>query len=504
NAGTGATVVAGNAFNNTGTVESHIGTIALQVGGNGNGTYVADTGATLNFSGAAMNAGSISGAASSLINITGATVNVSGTYSATTTHLASGALNINGTGSTSQYIQSGGALGGTGSFSVLTGFNQTAGTIGSTLSSLSISQASGNLSIGGVGAVNNLSLTAAAGILSINGGGVNVTGGSGSTISLGGTDMNILAPVNAGTGTVTINNLSGGAVTLGGGLSGFGLSNAELNEITAGLLVLHLSPVTVDGAVNLGSTVGSLLISAGSMNVNNSFVTAGNLTIGCSSGDLSVTASSLPVILQGSSVTLATTAGNINVTGGSIAGAGAAINASAGDLVFFTPSTNSLNLTPNAGGAVLAASNAISGSTGAVIVGPGTGPSGFSAPSYSVVTSTGTISSAPPPVTSGTTDTSVPADTALQNALAAVDSATTPKSNTNTNTTTPPTPNTGTPGGTGTAGTTGSPTLTDPNGTVGGEAGSFGGESSSTSPGGSNSDSGKTRASGKKPAACKA
>ncbi|HXC39465.1 MAG TPA: hypothetical protein VN667_11010, partial [Burkholderiales bacterium] len=349
-----------------------------------------------------------------------------------------------------------------GSFFITNSYNRSGGTIASTLGHLSITQASGSLSTGSLSAVNALDLTASAGTLNVNG---TINVGSGGTITLGGADMNITAPVNAGTGTVTINNLSGGAVTLGGGLSGFGLSNAELNQITAGTLALNLSPVTVDGAVSLGSGVGNLFIYASSTDVNNNFQTAGNLYIVTSAGDLAVNAGASPVTLSGSSVTLALN-GDLLVNGGTAINAFAKVDATAGDLVIHTlPASASVKLTDGPAAGALALLHA----AGSLLI------SGATSVQQAV---------------------SDAAADQQQNTIADLNKTT------NQNTAPPTTLVSTTPPTTGTG--TGNPTLTDPHGTVGGDPDSFGGESSSGSGSGGGSGSGNDKSKGgKKPAFCK-
>ena len=168
---------------------------------------------------------------------------------------------------------------------------------------------------GGVSAGGIINLHANNGNLDINA----PVDGSGPTINLFGGNMSINAAVNNNpTGTVVLNNMSGGAVSVGLGLAGFGLSNAELNNIFAAKLIFNASPVTVDGPVNLTS-VGSFTLNATSLAVNNSFATSGVLNIN-TSGTLNVTAP-----LSGGSVTL-------NTAGIAISGAGVGISATSGSL----------------------------------------------------------------------------------------------------------------------------------------------------------------------------
>jgi len=276
-------------------------------------------------------------------------------------------------------------------------------------------------------------------------------------------------------------------VTLGGGLSGFGLSSAELNQVTAGTLTLNLSPVTVDGALSLGSGVGTLFVYASSMDVNNNFQTAGNLYIVTSAGDLRVNAGASPVTLAGSSVTLALN-GNLQVNGGTATGAFAKVDATAGDLVIYTiPTGSSVTLTdgvPAGALALLHAQNNISITTDSCV---NCDIAHVSAGGTVYIGSSGSSTGVLNAVSDTATDQQ-------QDTLADLNKTTDPPPPPQTNLVSTNLQQTGTG--------TGSPTLTDPNGTVGGESDSFGGESSSGSGSGGGSGNDKSKG-GKKPAFCK-
>ncbi|MEQ1854362.1 MAG: hypothetical protein ABMA01_22560, partial [Chthoniobacteraceae bacterium] len=195
---------------------------------------------------------------------------------------------------------------------------------------------SGLMQTGAVSASGPITLDADTGLLSIA---APVTSTSGAQVSLNAGTMDITDAVNNPTGNVVITNTSGGPVTLGGGLAGFGLSDTELNKIHASSLTFNASPVTVDAPVNL-TTVGSFTLNATSLDVNHSFVVAGGLDINCT-GDVNVAASSVPVLLSGSTVNIF--AKNISVIGGSASGASAGIYSTLGDLKLTMPVTGKLS-----------------------------------------------------------------------------------------------------------------------------------------------------------------
>ncbi len=200
---------------------------------------------------------------------------------------------------------------------------------------------SGVTQSGAIAASGPITLDAGTGLLSV----LAPVTATGAQVSLSAGDMNIGAALSNPAGSVVITNTSGGPVTVGGGLSGFGLSNDELNRINASSLTFNASPVTVDGAVNLTS-VGSFLLRAGSLDVNNSFVVSGALDIDCT-GDINVTASSAPVLLSAGAAYIS--GANFRLTGGSASGATASIVSTAGALTLETPATGTVKLISGTG-----------------------------------------------------------------------------------------------------------------------------------------------------------
>ena len=99
-------------------------------------------------------------------------------------------------------------------------------------------------------------------------------------MALGGT-------ITAGSGAVNLTSTTPGqSISLGAGSTGLGLSNAALNTIsTTGTLtigdILHSGTISTDGAVSLTGPTGPVVLqtSGGAITLNNSFTTAGNLTL---------------------------------------------------------------------------------------------------------------------------------------------------------------------------------------------------------------------------------
>ena len=123
-------------FNNlsTGSVDAQIGTINLVRGGTSGGSFVAQGGATLLFSGGTHSldaASSITGGGT--VQVSGGTVNMAGTHNVTgTTRLSGGTFNLNAAGTTTLLNISGGTLAGTGDLTVSGLLTWTSGTMDGT------------------------------------------------------------------------------------------------------------------------------------------------------------------------------------------------------------------------------------------------------------------------------------------------------------------------------------------------------------------------------------
>jgi hypothetical protein len=257
------------------------------------------------------------------------------------------------------------------------------------------------------------------------------------------------------------------------------LSNAELGRISAGVLGIDGGAISNDAAVAISGIASVSLIGA-SAQFSDNFTVSGNL-LAQLGGGFTLIAGSAPVLMQAGSIAL--TAGSVTIQGGTASGAYAAIQTTAGDV----------NI--NAGGAIDLASGTVSNSDAVILSSRNIAIAGFScsgctvlpnltpsvSPLINVVTDTG-VAVAPGgniSVTSVTVSNPVLETVKSTTSDAGVATAT------NTATTiAPPAPLAIQPPTTvATGAQSGGAMLTDPNGTVGGQAGTFGGSASESSGG---------------------
>jgi hypothetical protein len=119
-------------FNNSGTVDVKTGTLSLDGGGTSSGSFTAESGATLDFGGGTHDlsaAGSSIGGAGN-VGFTGATVTIGGMYAVTgTTSISSGEADFNHDATANAVVVSGGALGGSATFTANGSFEWSGGTM---------------------------------------------------------------------------------------------------------------------------------------------------------------------------------------------------------------------------------------------------------------------------------------------------------------------------------------------------------------------------------------
>jgi filamentous hemagglutinin family protein len=172
------------------------GTLALVSGGTlgtASGTVASVSGAgTLLVAGGALQAASDVGVG--VLRVT------SGAVTATGAHLLIGTLDL-----------SGGSVTGNGDMTVTQTFSQSNGTLGTGFANLSITQQSGNLAVGSLGAVQTVTLAASTGsITDANGSGLNVSSGLVKLSAASGIDLDLQTPALdarlTGMGTVAVRN----------------------------------------------------------------------------------------------------------------------------------------------------------------------------------------------------------------------------------------------------------------------------------------------------------
>ena len=326
-----------------------------------------------------------------------------------------------------------------------------------------------------------------AGTLAVNDGTLKTTG----SIALTAPDIVIsTGTVDAGTGgVVTIASTPGRTVSLGNGTTpnSLGLSNAELGQIHGGSLQIGTDTggaIVVDGAVSVSGTgIAAVFLKGSSVQFDNDFgVVGGDLDIHVSGAVKLVAGTQVvpaPVQVRANNVTI--NAGSLALNGGTAAGAFATIDAGTGNVV----------VTVN--GAVDLAGGGSSNSDAWIVA---TGNITITALSCNGC-STRLGSIALVPLGDTQTDTGLGANGTIivkllggneeqlviqqTTIIAAVDNSRKDTVATTTAPVTPPPP-VNVAGGTGGGG---QPTLTEPGGTAGGEAGGFGSTDSGSASGGS-------------------
>jgi hypothetical protein len=429
-------------------------------------------------------------------------------------------VSFNGTTSMPDLTLTAGTLGGTGDLAITSSFTQTGGSVGTSFNSLSITQGSGDLTVGPLAAATTLVLDAlngsvnATGTLSagasvfISGNGVNVaavTGGAvvidanagvlnvngaiassgNNPIALAAADVNIPVggSVNAGTGVVTIASTAGGAVILGSGANvanTLTLSNAELGRIGAGVLGIDGGAISNDTAVTI-SGIGTVSLVGASAQFGSNFSVSGDL-LTLLSGGLTLSAGTAPVLVQANNVTIA--ANSVSLSAGTAAGAYAAIEANGNANV---AASGAVTLT----GGNLVDSDAWIVAAGNIVL----------TASTCTGCTTRLPSISPLPWTNSVVDSGLAANGSITVVLAGGQPNQVVQqvvADTNKNLPPPPPPPPPPPAETVASQTGSAPALTDPNGTVGGEAGTFGGSQSGA--GESSSSGGQTQGGKRAPA----
>jgi hypothetical protein len=271
-------------------------------------------------------------------------------------------------------------------------------------------------------------------------------------------------------------------VSLGAGLSGLGLSNAELARITAGTLIVSGGAIATDGDVTIAG-IAQVSLAGASVQFVNNFTASGNLSV--QGGDVTISAGATPVLVQASNVALA--GNNLSLSGGTAVGAFAAVQAN-----------GNVSITAN-GNVSLAGGSPVDSDAWIVA----TGNISVSASSCTGCF-TRLTSISPLPWTDNVVDAGLAANGSISVLLTGGQTNQVVQqvvADTNRNVPAaqqppPPAP----PVDTGRPASGVAPNLTDPNGTVGGEAGTFGGSASESSGSGSAQGSGGTQSKDSKPA----
>ncbi|MCT0200091.1 hypothetical protein KQ313_10410 [Synechococcus sp. CS-1325] len=237
------------------------------------------------------------------LNLTGGSLTVSGS----TTVGAGATLSLNGGNFTTVALLNQGLLNGSGPL-VLNGiYTENGGSIGSDFSSVAITQSSGNLNLGGVGALGTITLSSPAGGLNLSGA-VSSAGGLISLSSSGATQLTSGSSLTSPGALIFINssgplNLTGARVDASGGSAG-GTVQLDGSSINLSNTMLNTSGAGDGGSIQIG-----LKAQPSSVTISNSSLIAdppalgGSITIDAAS--IAINGSALNVFgLSGGSIVL--------------------------------------------------------------------------------------------------------------------------------------------------------------------------------------------------------
>ena len=248
--------------------------------------------------------------------------------------IAGGTLDVSTALNLTNYAQSGGTVGGPGSFKVNGAFSQTAGQINMGPGSVTITQSQGNLSFANIsaGAVNltstagavTLGTLAATANLAVTALGGAITQSAGASLAVGGTTALLAsdAGVPADIGLTNANNTFGSAVSA----SGAQVNLSDAGPLTLGTVIASGNlTLASNGALNLGSSTvsGNLSTTSG----NGDVIQNGPLHIG---GTTNIVAGTGSIRLNNP---LNVLKGKVTTAGGSVAVAGDQIVVTANPLV---------------------------------------------------------------------------------------------------------------------------------------------------------------------------
>jgi hypothetical protein len=239
-------------------------------------------------------------------------------------NMAGGTLNVASALNLTNYAQTGGTFGGSGSFTVIGAFSQTAGQINMGSGSVTIDQSQGNLSFAHIsgGAVNlssaagsvTLGTLAASGNLAVNSAGGAITQSEGASLNVGGTSM-LQASAAGVPADIRLTNAAN-TFTRAVSASGAAISLADTGALTLGTVGASGDlTLASTGALDLGtSTVGgNLAANSGNGSVTQAGPLAVNGTTQILAGTGNISLENPSNALNG---TVTTKGGSVAITGG--------------------------------------------------------------------------------------------------------------------------------------------------------------------------------------------
>lgn len=225
---------------------------ALDAGGTQTGRFTIASGKTLS-----LGSGNVTLAPGAAVSggtwlIGAGQVSIAGTLdrgASATTYLTGGTLSVGGALTTASLSVSGGLLDGNGDLTVTDAFSQGAGSLGTSFDEVRITQQSGNLALGSVGAASVTLASLTGSIVDGNAGATNITASNVKLSASTGIDIDLDTPVLeaslGGAGTIDVNNA--GALELTAVTASSGSANFVVGgPLTQSGAVQVMGPVSID------------------------------------------------------------------------------------------------------------------------------------------------------------------------------------------------------------------------------------------------------------------
>jgi filamentous hemagglutinin family protein len=286
-------------------------------------SLTASNGQGLTIAGGALTLGKQGGDASAVsgtVSLNSGSLNLAGSLAAGSYAQSGGALGGSGNLAASGFNMSGGAISGLGTLAVATQYTQTGGTI-ATPGNIIISQASGNLSVGAISALEAISLTAQGGAITqtgaLNTNSLHTVSASGTALDNSANHVRNFSGTNSGSGGISLHNVLSGSDELGVG---------NLNTVGGGIGIDNVGGIHTTG--DLRALTGAVSLTAHSPVLVSHEIAADSINLSASTG----------ITLAGSSALLATH--DIGLSAGTGVQLGGVLSSTAGGIGVTTQSGN--------------------------------------------------------------------------------------------------------------------------------------------------------------------
>ncbi|WP_377701415.1 YDG domain-containing protein [Pseudoduganella sp. UC29_71] len=286
-------------------------------------SLTASNGQGLTIAGGALTLGKQSGDASAVsgtVSLNSGSLNLAGSLGAGSYVQSGGALGGSGNLAASAFNMSGGTIAGLGTLAVATQYTQTGGTI-ATPGNIIISQASGNLSVGAISALEAISLTAQGGAITQTGAlstnSLHTVSASGTALDNSANHVRNFSGSNGASGGISLHNVLSGSDELGVG---------NLNTVGGGIGIDNVGGIHTTG--DLRALGGAVSLAAHSPVLVSHEIAADSINLSASTG----------ITLAGSSELLATH--DIGLSAGTGVQLGGVLSSTAGSIGVTTQSGN--------------------------------------------------------------------------------------------------------------------------------------------------------------------